>query len=74
VDGHRKLAANLRRIERYRDISRQLALAEGLTDAQARELAEKGRAIVWIDGGLHATETLGAQQLLETLLPCPQPQ
>ncbi|HQS51106.1 MAG TPA: M14 family metallopeptidase, partial [Daejeonella sp.] len=30
-------------------------------------LAEKGKAIVWIDGGLHATETLGIHQLIETL-------
>ena len=28
-------------------------------------LAKEGKAVVWIDGGLHATETLGAQQLLE---------
>ena len=57
--------ANHRNLERYRDISRRLALAEGLTDAQARALARDGKAIVWIDGGLHATETLGAQQLGE---------
>jgi hypothetical protein len=54
---------NHRRLERYRDISRRLALAEGLTDEQARALAKEGKAVVWIDGGLHATETLGAQQL-----------
>jgi hypothetical protein len=30
-------------------------------------LAEDGRAVVWIDGGLHATEVLGAQQLMETV-------
>jgi hypothetical protein len=56
---------NLRDLERYRDISRRLALAEGLTDDQARSLARAGRAVVWIDGGLHATEVLGAQQLTE---------
>src|SRR4029434_1783776 len=49
----------------YRTISRRLALAEGLTDAQAKALAKEGKAVVWIDGGLHATETLGAQQLGE---------
>ena len=32
---------------------------------QARALAKEGKAVVWIDGGLHATETLGAQQLVE---------
>ncbi|MEO6237518.1 MAG: M14 metallopeptidase family protein [Vicinamibacterales bacterium] len=54
---------NHRRLTRYQDISRRLALADGLTDDQARVLASEGKAVVWIDGGLHATETLGAQQL-----------
>ncbi len=58
---------NLRRVDRYKEISRKLALAEGLSDEQARALAREGRAVVWIDGGLHATETLGAQQLIETI-------
>src|SRR6187549_4287126 len=57
--------ANHKNLARYKDISRRLALAEDLTDAQARALAREGKAIVWIDGGLHATETLGAQQLGE---------
>src|SRR5215470_15291233 len=56
---------NHRNLARYREISRRLALAEGLTDDQARQLAKEGKAVVWIDGGLHATETLGAQQLGE---------
>ncbi len=56
---------NFARLERYRDIARRLALAEGLTDDEARALAQEGKAVVWIDGGLHATETLGAQQLME---------
>ena len=52
-------------LDRYREISRRLALAEDLTEEEARALAEEGKAVVWIDGGLHATEVLGAQQLLE---------
>jgi hypothetical protein len=58
---------NLEKLDRYRDISRRLALGEGLTGEQARALADEGRAIVWIDGGLHADEVLGAQQLIETV-------
>jgi hypothetical protein len=58
---------NHRNLAKYKDISRRLALAEGLTDAQARALAADGKAVVWIDGGLHATEVLGAQQLTETI-------
>jgi hypothetical protein len=57
---------NLRDRERYRRIAERLARAEGVTDAEARQLAKEGKGIVWIDGGLHATEVLGAQQLLET--------
>ena len=55
---------NLRNLARYRDIAQGLAHAEGLTDDQARALAAEGKAVVWIDGGLHATEVLGAAQLM----------
>jgi len=58
---------NLQKLDEYKGISRRLALAEGLNDAQARALAARGKAVVWIDGGLHANETLGAQQLIETV-------
>ncbi|MEO5579091.1 MAG: M14 metallopeptidase family protein, partial [Gemmatimonadaceae bacterium] len=56
---------NFKRLARYQQIAARLARAEGLTDAQARELAKEGKAVVWIDGGLHATEVLGAQQLVQ---------
>ena len=56
---------NQRQLAHYREISRRLATAEGLSDEQARALAKEGKAVVWIDGGLHATEVLGAQQLAE---------
>jgi len=57
--------ANLKKLDRYREISRRLALARGLDDAQARALAAEGRAIVWIDSGLHATEVAPAQHAPE---------
>src|SRR6188508_1168391 len=47
---------NLARIDRDRDIARRLARAEGVSDGEARALAEEGKAVVWIDGGLHASE------------------
>lgn len=56
---------NHKKLDRYKEISRRLALAEGLTDDQARALAAEGKSVVWVDGGLHATEVLGAQQLME---------
>ena len=58
---------NHRNLDRFKQISRRLALGEGLSDDEARKLSTEGRAVVWIDGGLHATETLGAQQLIETV-------
>jgi hypothetical protein len=58
---------NHKNLQKYKDIAKRLALAEGLTDDQARQLARDGKAVVWIDGGLHATEVLGAQQLTETI-------
>ena len=58
---------NHRKLERYKEISRRLALSEGLTDEQARALAKEGKGVVWFDGGLHATEVLGAHQLIETV-------
>ncbi|MDR2120485.1 MAG: hypothetical protein LBP64_06390 [Tannerella sp.] len=54
---------NHKNLKRYQEISVRLAKAEGLTDEQARELAAEGKAVVWIDGGLHATETVNAQAL-----------
>ncbi|GAA3921537.1 peptidase [Chitinophaga oryziterrae] len=57
---------NLKHLDQYKKISQQLARAEGLSDQQAHALAAEGKAIVWIDGGLHATEVVGIHQLIET--------
>ena len=59
--------ANIKNREKYRQIAERLSHAEGLTAAQAEALAREGKAIIWIDGGLHATEVLGANQLIETM-------
>jgi hypothetical protein len=53
------------RVDRYKEIAKRMSLAENLTDSEAEALAKEGRAVVWIDGGLHGTEVLGAQQLIE---------
>ncbi|MDF2190376.1 M14 metallopeptidase family protein [Paraflavitalea sp. CAU 1676] len=57
---------NIAKLDHYRKISQLLAHAEDITDEQARALAAEGKAVIWIDGGLHATETVGAHQLIET--------
>jgi hypothetical protein len=56
---------NLKKLDHYKEISRRLALAAGITEEQARALSREGKAVVWIDGGLHASETVGSQQLME---------
>jgi hypothetical protein len=56
---------NLRRIPRYREIARALALARldgrPLSAPDADALAAEGKAVVWIDFGLHSTEVAHAQ-------------
>ncbi len=62
---------NLAKLDHYKEISRKLALAKGLTDNQARALAKEGKPVVWIDAGLHATEVVNAQthpQIIHELL------
>ncbi|MCC7126403.1 MAG: peptidase M14 [Acidobacteria bacterium] len=57
--------ANIKNRERYKEIARQLAITRGVDEPRARALAKEGKAIVWIDGGLHATEVAGAQHTPE---------
>jgi hypothetical protein len=57
---------NFAKLDRYKQIAQQLHRARGITDEQARALSREGKAVVWIDGGLHATEVVGAHQLIET--------
>ena len=59
--------SNIRQIEKYKSISQKLARAEGLNDEEAKQLAKEGKSVVWIDGGLHATEVVGAHQLIQTM-------
>jgi hypothetical protein len=70
-EGRRQLMAiitspeNHKKLARYKEIAQRLAHAEDLTEDQAHALAAEGKAVIWIDGGLHASEVLGAQQLME---------
>ncbi len=56
---------NIKNLAHYKDIAKKLAYAE-ISDAEAHALAKEGKAVMWIDGGLHADEVLGANQLIET--------
>ncbi|NIP59260.1 MAG: peptidase M14, partial [Gemmatimonadetes bacterium] len=54
-------AENLRNLDRWKEIARRLAMARGVDEGEARRLAAEGKAILWIDGGLHATEVAHGQ-------------
>ena len=58
---------NMKKLDHYKEISAKLSHAENLTDEQAHALAEEGKTIIWIDGGLHASETVGQTQLVEAI-------
>ncbi len=51
---------NLKNLERYKQMNRRLALGESSPE-EARRFASEGKAIVWIDSGLHASEVATVQ-------------
>ena len=59
--------ANHRKLDRYQDIARRLAQADSVSSTEAAKLANEGKAVIWIDAGIHATETLCPQMLIETV-------
>lgn len=56
---------NISKLDYYKNISKRLALVRGLTEKEAKGLSAEGKAIVWIDGGLHATEVAPAQHIIQ---------
>jgi len=56
-------ADNLDRLDRWRDISSMLARAR-VAEGKAQQLAEEGKAVVWIDAGMHSTERAPGQAML----------
>ena len=59
--------ANLAKLDHYQDISRRLAKAQGVSKDEATKLAAEGKAVVWIDAGMHATETVTSQGQIQVL-------
>jgi hypothetical protein len=56
---------NMANLDRYKEISGRLARAKGLSDDDARQLAAEGKAVVWVDAGIHGTECAPAQALIQ---------
>lgn len=55
---------NLDQLDKWKEISQKLARAK-ISEKEAQELAQTGKAIVWIDGGMHANETAHGQMTPE---------
>ncbi len=51
---------NLKQLDKWRNISEKLSRAR-IGEAEARQLAQDGKAIIWIDGGIHSSEKAGTQ-------------
>ncbi len=58
-------ADNLARLDEYRETARRLSLGRDLSLAEARESAREGKAIAWIDVGLHSTEAAPSEHALQ---------
>jgi Skp family chaperone for outer membrane proteins len=57
---------NMKTLQKWREISEKLSRAE-ITEAEARKMSKDGKAIVWFDGGMHATERAHAQMTSELM-------
>ncbi len=51
---------NIQNLDQWKTVSQQLARAR-IPEAEAQRLAQEGKAIVWIDGGIHSTEKAATQ-------------
>jgi hypothetical protein len=55
---------NIEQLEKYRSISEKLSRAR-ISNEEAAQLSKDGKAIVWIDGGMHSTELAHGQMTSE---------
>ena len=53
-------AENLKNLEKWREISEKLSRAR-IDEKEAQKLSQEGKAIVWIDGGIHSSEKAATQ-------------
>ncbi len=55
---------NLAQLDHYKDVSRRLAVARGISEDQAHAMARDTKPIIHIDGGLHASEVANHQHTI----------
>lgn len=56
---------NMAKLDFYKNISKKLSLVKGLSLEEAKKLSKQGKAIVYIDGGLHASECAPSQHNIQ---------
>lgn len=57
---------NMKSLDKWKSISEKMARAR-ISEAEAQQLAKEGKAIIWFDGGMHASEKAHAQMTPELL-------
>ena len=58
-------AANMAKLDRYREVNARISDPRGLTEAQARSLVDEGKAVIVQSMSMHATEIGGTQMAPE---------
>jgi len=58
-------AENQKRLDRYREIARRLALSDSLSDDEARALVAEGKTIALVTCSIHSTEVGSTQMAME---------
>ena len=57
--------ANLARLDRYKEITAQLADPRSITEADAARLEQEGKPFYWLSGSIHSPETGSPEMLME---------
>lgn len=57
---------NMKSLDKWKNISEKMARAR-ISETEAQQLAKEGKAIIWFDGGMHASEKAHAQMTPELL-------
>jgi len=57
---------NMKSLDKWKEISTKMARAR-ISEKEAQQLAKEGKAIIWFDGGMHASEKAHAQMTPELL-------
>ncbi len=57
--------ANIKNLDKYKQITAKLADPRGMTDAQAQALIADGKPIYWASGSIHSPETGSPEMLME---------